>query len=184
MQTTLSWSLIGLLDPRLCRSGLLECPVHPPYTFHVSVSRPRPLGGTAGLVLVLDRGLKIMSRLWCLFECHAACCHRSSAHVTVAFPEQMAIADVLRYGDGWEVYMRTPGLSEGVHFPEQLAIVNAHRCFPPLMRPGWRSCVLASTRSPVRPLTSVSQPSFFPLLTPHFPFSGWRSCVLASMYRA
>ena len=58
---------------------------------------------------MLDRGLKIMSRLWCLFECHAACCHRSSAHVTVAFPEQMAIADVLRCG-GMGVGMFISGL--------------------------------------------------------------------------
>ena len=165
----------------------------PPSCLPSSLLTPS-LGATAGLVLVLDRGLKIMSRMWCLFECHAACCHRSSAHVTVAFPEQMAIADVLRCGDGWEVYMRTPGLSAGVHFPEQLAIVNAHRhfpeqlaivnahrYFPPLMRPGWRSCVLASTRSPFlrleelcAGLDQVTRPPThlrLTALTPSFPSS-------------
>ena len=51
-----------------------------------------------GVVLIVDNDLKVLSRLWCLYECHAACyMARSIMHASTAFPDRSPIQTKLRF---------------------------------------------------------------------------------------
>ena len=51
-----------------------------------------------GVVLIVDYNLKVLTRLWCLYECHAACyVAKSALQATTAFPDNFPIQSMLRF---------------------------------------------------------------------------------------